>query len=433
MTPSTPFHSTRTILLAAFSSIQALVAAQNCYYPNGDLSTTDAPCSSAEGAACCPLDWQCLDNGLCYLDNQKYFGRYTCTDKSWQSSACPGFCTNNKSDFGAQAVQQCSNHGNQYCCDQNRDVNNVCCNRNDDSLFFPLPQGTPTATIARLGAPAAAASGDSKDSNKNETDENETDENEPDENETDESNAPAASTSPTTPESPAASERVASTTNNPPTPQNNIKSQSPTTTSSTPTTITSSSTASSNGLTSLVLLTSIITTAPSPAAQITSPASPSASPSSSTNAAAIGGGVGGGIAALLLLSCLAFVLLRRRKRRRQREHEAATVQPPTTFLADQKVEDLEYMYKGQGTPGTTTTTATGGDGEQELSPELDGREIVPPVAATTGGYAREGTRGGRRPGEATRAEGLGFAGAGQRDKWAAYEKAAAHELAADGR
>lgn len=96
MTPSTPFHSTRTILLAAFSSIQALVAAQNCYYPNGDLSTTDAPCSSAEGAACCPLDWQCLDNGLCYLDNQKYFGRYTCTDKSWQSSACPGFCTNSE-------------------------------------------------------------------------------------------------------------------------------------------------------------------------------------------------------------------------------------------------------------------------------------------------------------------------------------------------
>lgn len=96
MTPSRRFQYTPALLLALLSSTQPLVAAQDCYYPNGDLSTTDAPCSSAEGAACCPLNWQCLDNGLCYLDNQKYFGRYTCTDKSWQSSACPGYCTNRK-------------------------------------------------------------------------------------------------------------------------------------------------------------------------------------------------------------------------------------------------------------------------------------------------------------------------------------------------
>ena len=77
-----------------FLSLTTLISAQQCYYPNGDLSTTDAPCSSADGAACCPLDWQCLDNGLCYLEAEQYFGRYTCTDKSWESDLCPGMCTN---------------------------------------------------------------------------------------------------------------------------------------------------------------------------------------------------------------------------------------------------------------------------------------------------------------------------------------------------
>ncbi|KAL9021889.1 MAG: hypothetical protein Q9185_000903 [Variospora sp. 1 TL-2023] len=431
MTPSRRFQYTPALLLALLLSTQPLVAAQNCYYPNGDLSTTDAPCSSAKGAACCPLNWQCLDNGLCYLDNQKYFGRYTCTDKSWQSSACPGYCTNRNTDPGAQAVQQCADHGNQYCCDQNRDVNNVCCNRNDDSLFFALPQGKPTATITQLGAPAAAASGGSNGSNdKNNPNDNEPEEDEPEENEPEEDEPKQNATSEKEPVGSDTRALVQSTPRQPST-----TPPAPTASSDGATSVVLI-TSSSNGATSVVLLTSIITTAPSPAAQITSPASasaPTSAPtSSSSNAAAIGGGVGGGIAALLFLACLAFVLFRRRKRRKQREHEEATVHPPTTFLADQKVEDLQYMYKGQSTPGTTTT----GDGETDGSPELDGREIIPPVAM--GGYGREGTtNAGRRPGEATRVEGLGLAGAGAgvgpRDKWEAYQKAGAHELAADGR
>ncbi|KAL8915840.1 MAG: hypothetical protein Q9172_006612, partial [Xanthocarpia lactea] len=61
-----------------------------------------------------------------------------------------------KQDSGNQAVQQCANHGGQYCCDKNRDPANYCCNQNDDSLFFVLPRGNPTATIASLGGPAQA-------------------------------------------------------------------------------------------------------------------------------------------------------------------------------------------------------------------------------------------------------------------------------------
>lgn len=61
------------------------VSAQNCYYPNGDVSRTDASCSD-DGGACCPLDWICLSNGLCWLDDSNdYYGRYTCTDRSCKS------------------------------------------------------------------------------------------------------------------------------------------------------------------------------------------------------------------------------------------------------------------------------------------------------------------------------------------------------------
>lgn len=70
------------------------VRAQNCYYPNGDLSTEgDGPCSSEPDSPCCPLNWQCLSNGLCYLENAGYLGRYTCTDRTWKSSNCPQICT----------------------------------------------------------------------------------------------------------------------------------------------------------------------------------------------------------------------------------------------------------------------------------------------------------------------------------------------------
>ncbi|KAF2840829.1 hypothetical protein M501DRAFT_901330, partial [Patellaria atrata CBS 101060] len=62
-------------------------------YPNGDLSTTDGPCSSSDGSMCCPLNWECMDNGLCYLGNADYISRYTCTDSSWSASGCPNFCT----------------------------------------------------------------------------------------------------------------------------------------------------------------------------------------------------------------------------------------------------------------------------------------------------------------------------------------------------
>jgi hypothetical protein len=81
-----------------FVALALLVGLTNCqcYYPNGDSKEDDVPCSSAPGSPCCPEGWQCLSNGLCYLDYANYLGRYTCTDKSWKSSGCPNFCTHSK-------------------------------------------------------------------------------------------------------------------------------------------------------------------------------------------------------------------------------------------------------------------------------------------------------------------------------------------------
>nr|OQO23542.1 hypothetical protein B0A51_10930 [Rachicladosporium sp. CCFEE 5018] len=115
--------------------------AQNCYYPNGDLSTIDYPCSS-DGGACCPLNWQCLSNGLCYLENENYFERHTCTDRNWGSS-CPEFCTYNGTAPGNEAILQCDD--NTYCCDWNR-VSGNCCNKAATS--FDLAQGTQIALIS---------------------------------------------------------------------------------------------------------------------------------------------------------------------------------------------------------------------------------------------------------------------------------------------
>lgn len=106
------------------------MSGSSCYYPNGDLSTAgDIPCSSGNGVQCCPQGWTCQDNGLCYLQNEQYYGRYTCTDKSWQSSGCPHICTHGNTAAGDEAVLSC---GDGFCCDANRpdangDDSKGCC------------------------------------------------------------------------------------------------------------------------------------------------------------------------------------------------------------------------------------------------------------------------------------------------------------------
>ncbi len=77
-----------------------LVYGQECFYPNGDPAISDDhPCSLDGHSTCCPLNWQCLSNGLCYLEKEGYLGRYTCTDQTWESDKCPQICLYGKFPF----------------------------------------------------------------------------------------------------------------------------------------------------------------------------------------------------------------------------------------------------------------------------------------------------------------------------------------------
>ncbi|KAF2206084.1 hypothetical protein GQ43DRAFT_360937 [Delitschia confertaspora ATCC 74209] len=126
-------------------------------YPNGNLSPShnDMPCSTQEGAACCPDKWQCLDNGLCYYPPDNLYGRYGCTDQSWKSPYCASnLCTYNMTAAGDEAITQCSGHGNQWCCDGDR-VHRDCCT--DNSMpFFDLSDGKAYATIGSGSTPSNA-------------------------------------------------------------------------------------------------------------------------------------------------------------------------------------------------------------------------------------------------------------------------------------
>jgi len=61
-----------------------------CYFPNGDISPDDTPCST-DGGACCPKDWECLSNGMCW-SGDRHHERHSCTDQTWMAATCPMMC-----------------------------------------------------------------------------------------------------------------------------------------------------------------------------------------------------------------------------------------------------------------------------------------------------------------------------------------------------
>ena len=78
-----------------------------CYSPNGDLQINDVPCNKPSTGAggvsfCCGRGFTCLSNKVCMLSQDRSTGgvtrvgsayRASCTDKSWNSTECPSFCT----------------------------------------------------------------------------------------------------------------------------------------------------------------------------------------------------------------------------------------------------------------------------------------------------------------------------------------------------
>jgi hypothetical protein len=116
-------------LLFATSFYIKTTRATSCYYPSGDLSPTDFPCTSSGESVCCGQGFICLSNGLCQnpslpADSPGIYSRGSCTDKSWASPSCQNFCVNNNAPFhdlvtGGQQVLKCPNTtaDNYYCND----------------------------------------------------------------------------------------------------------------------------------------------------------------------------------------------------------------------------------------------------------------------------------------------------------------------------
>ncbi|KAF2864445.1 hypothetical protein K470DRAFT_261327 [Piedraia hortae CBS 480.64] len=139
-----------TLVLAAIT----LVAGQSCYNPDGSPALDSFPCSS-EGGTCCPLNWVCLSNGMCYYPPDDFYGRYSCTSADW--SGCQTTCTSNLTDVGNQAILKCSDSNDSWCCDHNRDASKPCCNDHGVS-FFSLAPGRAVTTIhsgATVSVPAS--------------------------------------------------------------------------------------------------------------------------------------------------------------------------------------------------------------------------------------------------------------------------------------
>lgn len=73
-----------------------------CYYPDGTVAVDTFPCFPDQAASlCCGSNWVCSTNLLCLGTSlipayAHLVARGSCTDQSWRSTACPRFCTDNR-------------------------------------------------------------------------------------------------------------------------------------------------------------------------------------------------------------------------------------------------------------------------------------------------------------------------------------------------
>ncbi|EAQ83462.1 hypothetical protein CHGG_09866 [Chaetomium globosum CBS 148.51] len=94
-----------------------------CYYPNGQIAVSDSPCNpNADDSACCDGDkgMMCMSNNLCRGPGGTTV-RSSCTDKSWDSTACAALCmTENTVPADLTSCANVTGSDTTYCCDNHR-------------------------------------------------------------------------------------------------------------------------------------------------------------------------------------------------------------------------------------------------------------------------------------------------------------------------
>jgi hypothetical protein len=141
---SWPGFSLLLILFCLFSPIFSV-----CYYPNGDVTTSDVPCSDTTAeSACCSVGYICLSNGICMQSNDSIeaqsfssYVRGSCTDQTWRSSYCPNFCVNANAPYsddtaGGEGMAKCPNTtiDMYYCVDFDQSA--VNCETRQNVVIF---------------------------------------------------------------------------------------------------------------------------------------------------------------------------------------------------------------------------------------------------------------------------------------------------------
>ena len=100
MSSYSPMHILSTLILSSLFYFCIDFVAAICYYPDRSIAH-DVPCSDSEDESnCCGPGYACLSNKVCRQAHQdsdgkvlKYtYGRGSCTDIEWRSSACPSIC-----------------------------------------------------------------------------------------------------------------------------------------------------------------------------------------------------------------------------------------------------------------------------------------------------------------------------------------------------
>ena len=95
--------SVSTSVLSLVLLLAPQLASATCYWQNSTLAPDDpysiAPDDTAcfpdqDNSPCCGTGWTCLSDGVCFIreDETDFYYRGTCTDRTWDSQQCPGWC-----------------------------------------------------------------------------------------------------------------------------------------------------------------------------------------------------------------------------------------------------------------------------------------------------------------------------------------------------